>query len=51
MLPEFDHFKILEQKCFGQGIVTETETMALWTALKPNRTTAFLTSLILDRNP
>jgi len=20
MLPEFDHFKILEQKCFGQGI-------------------------------
>jgi hypothetical protein len=33
--PEFDHFKILERKRLGQAVLTETETRALRTALKP----------------
>ena len=51
MLPEFGHFEILDRKCLGQALATETQTRALRTALKPNRTTAFLTSLTLYENP
>jgi len=50
MLPEFGHFKILERKRLGQALDNGNRNKGVTDRIKANRTTAFLTSLILNQN-